>query len=101
MNTTNTNKTASKKLPYRDPSLPIADRLAHLLRPMSLEEKLEQMHCSGCAYSLAEQLAFFKQGTPKFDGEFYSFPSFTLPALHDLIEKSVSTIRFGIPPFVA
>jgi beta-glucosidase len=101
MNPTNTNVTASKKFPYRDSSLPIADRVADLLSRMSLEEKLEQMHCSGCAYSLAEQLDFFKKGTPKVDGEFYSYTSFGLTDLHELIEKSVSTSRLGIPPFMA
>jgi beta-glucosidase len=95
------NKMTSKKLPYRDPSLPIPTRVKDLLSRMSLEEKLEQMHCSGCAYTLAEQLAFFEKGTPKVDSEFYSFTSFALPDLHELIEKSVSTSRLGIPPFVA
>lgn len=92
---------AEQKLPYRDPSLPIEARVADLLSRMSLKEKLEQMHCSGCAYTLAEQLAFFKQGTPKVDGEFYSYTSFHLTDLRELIERSVATNRLGIPPFIA
>lgn len=88
-------------LPYKNATLPIKERVADLLSRMTLEEKLEQLHCSGCAYSLKEQLAFLDQGTPKVDGEFYSYTSFTLDDLHSLIERTVAAHRLGIPPFVA
>jgi beta-glucosidase len=97
----NAQKSLEKTLPYRNPKLPIPDRVKDLLSRMTLEEKLEQMHCSGCVYTLSEQLAFLAEGTPKVDGEYYSYTAFALPDLQKLIDETVASSRLGIPPFIA
>ncbi len=86
---------------YLDSSLSPAERAKDLLKRLSDKEKIEQMNCSGCLYSLDEVLSAFERGQDIVHGEWYWFKSFDLKKLQEMEEKATSFSRFGIPTFVS
>ena len=87
--------------PYKNPSLSPSERAKDLLKRLSKEEKIEQMNCSGCLYSLDEVLSAFKAGKDIVHSEWYWFKSFDLKKLHEMEEAVVSSSEHGIPAFVS
>ena len=86
---------------YKNPSLSAGVRAEDLLKRLSSKEKIEQMNCSGCLYSLEEILSSFQEGKDIVHGEWYWFKSFDLKKLKEMEEATVSFSRFGIPTFVS
>lgn len=86
---------------YKDPSLTPAERARDLLKRLSNKEKIEQMNCSGCLYTLDEILSSFQEGKDIVHGEWYWFKSFDLKKLKSMEEEAISFSRFGIPPFIS
>ena len=86
---------------YKDKNLPISKRVEDLLSRMTLEEKLQQMHCFGCVYSVDEVLQMFKEGKNGVDTEFYTF-KYSTPAMLNRIQKyCIESTRLGIPAFIS
>jgi len=86
---------------YKDKNLPIKKRVEDLLSKMTLEEKLQQMHCFGCVYSANEVLDMFKEGKNGVDTEFYTFKYSTPKILNDIQRNVIKQSRLGIPAFIS
>ncbi|MCQ3035652.1 MAG: glycoside hydrolase family 3 C-terminal domain-containing protein [Bacilli bacterium] len=86
---------------YKDAKCSIPERVEDLLSRMTLDEKLEQMHCFGCVYTPEEELEFIKKGENKIHSEFYTFVSFTIAQLNRIQKFAVEETRLGIPAYIA
>ena len=69
---------------YKDSKLPIPERVEDLLSRMTLEEKLEQMHCFGCVYTPEQELDFIAKGENKVHSEFYSYLAVSVEQLNKI-----------------
>ena len=85
----------------KDKNLPIEQRVETLLSKMTLEEKLQQMHCFGCIYSADEVLNMFKEGKNGVDTEFYTFKYSTPKILNEIQRNVIEKSRLGIPAFIS
>ena len=86
---------------YKNKNLPIKERVEDLLSKMTLEEKLQQMHCFGCIYSASEVLQMFEEGKNGVDTEFYTF-KYSTPSILNRIQKScIESSRLAIPAFIS
>ncbi len=86
---------------YKDPKLSIPERVEDLLSRMTIDEKLEQMHCYGCVYSEEETLEFIKKGENRIHSEFYSFRGPTIKQLNAIQRFCVEQTRLGIPCYIS
>ncbi|MFA6852063.1 MAG: glycoside hydrolase family 3 N-terminal domain-containing protein [Bacilli bacterium] len=86
---------------YKNKNLPIEERVEDLLSRMTIDEKLQQMHCFGCVYTTEEELDFIAQGINKVDGEFYTFQGFTVDQLNRIQKFMIEETRLGIPAFIS
>ena len=78
--------------PYKDPKLPVAERVADLLKRMTLEEKVQQMSMSSLSESTKSPLAFGVLESP--------FISAREVAAQSVVAKKYAReqTRLGIPP---
>lgn len=86
---------------YKNKNLPIKERVEDLLSRMTLDEKLEQMHCWGCVYTPEQQLEFMAKGEQRVDTEFYTCRGFTVQQLNEIQRYMVEKTRLGIPAFIS
>ena len=86
---------------YKNKDWPIEKRVEDLLSQMTLDEKLQQMHCFGCVYSAEEVISMFKDGKNGVDTEFYTFKYSTPAILNEIQRGCVETTRLGIPAFIS
>ena len=86
---------------YKDSKLPIPERVEDLLSRMTLEEKLEQMHCFGCVYTPEQELDFIAKGENKVHSEFYSYLAVSVEQLNNIQKFMVEKTRLGIPAFMS
>ena len=86
---------------YKDKNLSIDERVEDLLSKMTLDEKLQQMHCYGCVYSAEEVISMFKEGKNGVDTEFYTFKYSTPEILNKIQWHCINNTRLGIPAFIA
>lgn len=87
---------------YKNPALSAEERADDLISKMTLEEKLEQMHCSGCSLSFEEQLKNVREGKNTVHGEIYTYLSVEdLACINEIQRFCVEKTRLGIPAFVA
>ena len=86
---------------YKDKNLSIKERVDDLLSQMTLEEKLQQMHCFGCIYSVDQVLEMFKAGKNGVDTEFYTFKYSTPEMLNNIQRNCIENTRLGIPAFIS
>ena len=105
-------------LRYRDPRLPIADRVRDLLGRMMLEEKVAQMRCLWFTKSSILDQGVFSPtkatpvlangigqigspsdtiGTPRFIKDYYRTPEETVDFVNAVQRHLVETTRLGIP----
>ena len=86
---------------YKNKDWPIEKRVEDLLSQMTLDEKLQQMHCFGCVYSAEEVISMFKDGKNGVDAEFYTFKYSTPAILNEIQRGCIETTRLGIPAFIS
>lgn len=86
---------------YLDKNLPIKKRVDDLISKMTLDEKLEQMHCYGCVYTMEEQEEFMKKGINMIHSEYYSFKGFDFSFNNRLQKFMKEKTRLGIPAYIA
>ena len=86
---------------YKNKDWPIEKRVEDLLSQMTLDEKLQQMHCFGCVYSAEEVISMFKDGKNGVDTEFYTFKYSTPAILNEIQRGCIETTRLGIPAFIS
>lgn len=86
---------------YKDSSLPIKERVEDLLSRMTLDEKLEQMHCFGCIYTADQEIEYIKQDINKVHSEFYTYQGFKAKQLKEIQRFMVERTRLGIPAFIS
>lgn len=88
-------------LDYKNKNLRIEDRVEDLLSKMSVEEKLQQLHCYGCIYTIDEEMEFIKNNIDKIDTEFYSYKGFSLSQIKAIQKFKRESTRLGIPSFIS
>lgn len=87
---------------YKNPDLPVEERVEDLMSRMTLEEKLQQMHCSGCVLSYEEQLKNVREGKNTADSEIYTYLAVDdITCVNEIQRFCVEKTRLGIPLFVA
>ncbi|MCQ2796722.1 MAG: glycoside hydrolase family 3 C-terminal domain-containing protein, partial [Bacilli bacterium] len=86
---------------YKNPKLPIEVRVKDLLSRMTLDEKLEQMHCYGCIYSPEQTMEFIKKGENKIHSEFYTYLGFKIKHFNNIQRFLKEKTRLGIPAFIS
>ncbi len=86
---------------YKNKDWPIEKRVEDLISQMTLDEKLQQMHCFGCVYSAEEVISMFKDGKNGVDTEFYTFKYSTPAILNEIQRGCIETTRLGIPAFIS
>ena len=86
---------------YKNPDLPVAERVEDLLSRMTVEEKLSRLHCTG---SLATFDAYYREmqaGQARMDSSIDTCRDFDPAVVNRLQEYCVNRIRLGIPLLVA
>lgn len=87
---------------YKNPNLSVEERVDDLLSRMTLEEKLEQMHCSGCVLSFEEQLQNVREEKNTVHSEIYTYRAIDdITCVNEIQRFCVEKTRLGIPLFVA
>ena len=86
---------------YKNKNLSITERVEDLLSKMTLDEKLQQMHCFGCIYTPDETIEFVKKGENRIDTEFYSFKAITAKEINQIQRFVREKTRLGIPAYIA
>lgn len=89
------------KYKYKDASLPISERVEDLLSHMTLEEKLQQLHCTGSLDTFNTYYEEMLQGKPRMDSCIYTFRDFEPAHINRMQEYCMNETRLGIPLLVA
>lgn len=86
---------------YKDANYSVEERVEDLLSRMTLDEKLQQMHCYGCIYSPKETLDFIAKGEDRIHSEFYTYLSFRVKELVAIERFTRENTRLGIPAYIS
>lgn len=86
---------------YKNPSLPLEERVEDLLSRMTLEEKFEQIHCPGCGEPWEVHLERAKNGINSVHSSIYTYTAYEPSVINALQNFCVNKTRLGIPLLVA
>ena len=86
---------------YKNPNLPIEERVEDLISRMTLDEKLQQLHCTGSLASFDTYYKEMLEGKPRMDSSIYTYRDFDPAIINRLQEYSMNETRLGIPLLVA
>ena len=90
-----------EKMKYKDPNLPVEERVEDLISRMTLDEKLQQLHCTGSLGTFDKYYQEMKAGEPRMDSSIYTYRDFDPATINRLQEYCVNETRLGIPLLVA
>ncbi|MBE6929752.1 MAG: hypothetical protein E7463_05670 [Ruminococcaceae bacterium] len=86
---------------YKNPALPVAERVEDLLSRMTVEEKLSQLHCTGSLATFDTYYREMQAGQARMDSSIYTYRDFDPAVVNRLQEYCVNKTRLGIPLLVA
>ncbi len=89
------------EMKYKNPDLPIPERVEDLLSRMTVEEKLQQLHCPGSVATFEEYYKEMLEGKARMDGSIYTFRNLDPAHINRLQEYCMNETRLGIPLLVA
>jgi len=90
-----------KEYKYKNPKLPIQERVEDLISRMTLEEKLQQLHCTGSLATFEEYYQEMKDGKARMDSSIYTYRDFNPAHINRMQEYCMNETRLGIPLLVA
>lgn len=90
-----------KEARYKDPSLPVEERVEDLLSRMTLEEKFEQIHCPGCGDPWEKHFERMQKGVNSLHSSVYTYTAYDTSLINKFQDFCVNKTRLGIPLFVA
>lgn len=86
---------------YKNPNLPVEERVEDLLSRMTLEEKFEQIHCPGCGEPWEVHVERARKGINSVHSSIYTYTAYEPSIINELQDFCVNKTRLGIPLFVA
>ena len=86
---------------YKNPNLPVEERVEDLLSRMTLDEKVQQLHCTGSRGKFDQYYQETLQGKPRMDSSIYTYRDFDPAHINRLQEYCMNETRLGIPLLVA
>lgn len=86
---------------YKNPELPIEERVEDLISRMTLDEKLQQLHCTGSLSTFDVYYQEMLDGKPRMDSSIYTFKDFDPAQVNRMQEYCMNETRLGIPLIVA
>ena len=86
---------------YKNPDMPIPERVEDLLSHMTLEEKLQQLHCTGSLSTFDVYYEEMKEGKARMDSSIYTYRNFDPAHINRMQEYCMNETRLGIPLLVA
>lgn len=86
---------------YKDPLLSVSERVEDLISRMTLEEKLEQLHCTGSLATFDTYYNEMLRGEARMDSSIYTYRNFDPAQINRMQEYCLNKTRLGIPLLVA
>lgn len=90
-----------EEMKYKNPNLPVEERVEDLISRMTLTEKLEQLHCTGSLSTFDTYYEEMKAGKARMHSSIYTYRNFDPAIVNRLQEYCVNETRLGIPLLVA
>ncbi|MBQ3506187.1 MAG: glycoside hydrolase family 3 C-terminal domain-containing protein [Clostridia bacterium] len=86
---------------YKNPNLPVEERVEDLLARMTLDEKMQQLHCTGSLATFDEYYQEMLDGKARMDSSIYTYRNFDPAHINRMQEYCMNETRLGIPLLVA
>ena len=82
---------------YKNPNLPVEERVEDLMARMTLDEKVQQLHCTGSRGTFDRYYEEMLDGKARMDSSIYTFRNFDPAHINRLQEYCMNETRLGIP----
>ena len=89
------------EMKYKNPNLPVEERVEDLISRMTLDEKLQQLHCTGSLGTFEKYYTEMKEGKARMDSSIYTYRDFDPVHINRMQEYCMNETRLGIPLLVA
>jgi beta-glucosidase len=86
---------------YKNPAIPIEERVNDLISRMTLDEKLQQLHCTGSLGTFDEYYEEMLKGEARMDSAIYTYRNFDPAQINAMQKYCLEETRLGIPLLVA